>query len=186
MILLVSEFVAYWIDVGLAAKPTEPKDTIDEVSRPTSNLWGRDHVIWPTRTTLRVLMQREDCRCIRMKRNAEQNFELGAVKFTLSLKSGLNFFIDNDFVERDAKAIATLHNKPNDTLDKTQMEEYWQGARRAFVKGDGIDPKGRTWLLCPHSAPLCGCLPTGMMFDDPIRLFLSGFRPTGNTKNRQV
>jgi brefeldin A-inhibited guanine nucleotide-exchange protein len=41
-----------------------------------------------------------------MKRNAEQNFELGAVKFTLSLKSGLNFFIDNDFVERDAKAIA--------------------------------------------------------------------------------
>jgi hypothetical protein len=30
MILLVSEFVALDIDVGLAAKPTEPKDTIDE------------------------------------------------------------------------------------------------------------------------------------------------------------
>jgi hypothetical protein len=50
-----------------------------------------------------------------MKRNAEQNFELGAVKFTLSLKSGLNFFIDNDFVERDAKAICPLHNKQGHT-----------------------------------------------------------------------
>jgi brefeldin A-inhibited guanine nucleotide-exchange protein len=68
-------------------------------------------------------MQRKRLSMHRMKRNAEQNFELGAVKFTLSLKSGLNFFIDNDFVERDAKAICPLHNKQKDTLDKTQMGE---------------------------------------------------------------
>jgi brefeldin A-inhibited guanine nucleotide-exchange protein len=68
-----------------------------------------------------------------MKRNAEQNFELGAVKFTLSLKSGLNFFIDNDFVERDAKAIALfITNK--DTLDKTQMGEVLWGARRGLCE----------------------------------------------------
>jgi brefeldin A-inhibited guanine nucleotide-exchange protein len=51
------------------------------------------------------------------------------------------------------------------------------------VKGDGIDPEKRTWLLCPHSAPFMRmlCL-TGMMFDDAIRLFLSGFRLPGEAQ----
>lgn len=38
-----------------------------------------------------------------MKRNAEQNFENGAVKFALSLKIGLHFFIENGFTTCDAR-----------------------------------------------------------------------------------
>jgi hypothetical protein len=68
-----------------------------------------------------------------MKRNAEQNFELGAVKFTLSLKSGLNFFIDNDFVERDAKAIALfITNKGHTRQDPDGRGTV--GARRALCE----------------------------------------------------
>jgi brefeldin A-inhibited guanine nucleotide-exchange protein len=71
-----------------------------------------------------------------MKRNAEQNFELGAVKFTLSLKSGLNFFIDNDFVERDVKKLLPLFFITNRTHStRPRWERYRREPDAAFVKG---------------------------------------------------
>ena len=58
-----------------------------------------------------------------MKRTAQQNFELGSVKFTLSLKSGIQYFVKNGFVELDAREIAHFFLENKDKLDKTQMGE---------------------------------------------------------------
>jgi brefeldin A-inhibited guanine nucleotide-exchange protein len=119
------------------------------------------------------------------KRNAEQNFEIGAVKFTLSLKTGLNFFIDNGFVELDAKKIALFFLANKDKLDKTQMgEALGREPDAAFVKEKGVEPdKGGSgfWVrILHHYAEALDF--TGIMFDEAIRLFLSGFRLPGEAQ----
>lgn len=119
------------------------------------------------------------------KRNAEQNFEIGSVKFTLSLKIGLNFFIDNVFVECDAKAIALFFLANKDKLDKTQMgEALGREPDAAFVKGKDVEAdKGGSgfWFRILHY--YAGALDfTGIVFDEAIRLFLSGFRLPGEAQ----
>jgi brefeldin A-inhibited guanine nucleotide-exchange protein len=54
------------------------------------------------------------------------------------------------------------------------------------VKGDGIDPKGGPGFyvrILHHYADACL---TGMMFDDAIRLFLSGFRLPGEANRKST
>ena len=120
-----------------------------------------------------------------MKRNAEQNFEIGAVKFTLSLKSGLNFFIDNGFVERDARDVALFFLANKDKLDKTQMgEALGREPDSPFVKEKDIDAeKGGPgfWVRILHHY-VDNLDFSGLMFDDAIRLFLSGFRLPGEAQ----
>jgi brefeldin A-inhibited guanine nucleotide-exchange protein len=119
------------------------------------------------------------------KRKAEQNFEIGAVKFTLSLKNGLLFFIENNFVDLDARAIARFFLVNRDKLDKTQMgEALGREPDAAFVKEEGVDPdKGGPgfWLRILHHYVDAQEF-TGLMFDDAIRSFLSGFRLPGEAQ----
>jgi brefeldin A-inhibited guanine nucleotide-exchange protein len=120
------------------------------------------------------------------KRTAEQNFELGSVKFTLSLKAGLNFFVDNGFVTLDAKEIALFFIQNKDKLDKTQMGEVLGREPDApFLKvPKDLDPekggKGFFVRILHHYADSMDF--TGIMFDDAIRLFLSGFRLPGEAQ----
>lgn len=119
------------------------------------------------------------------KRTAQQNFEIGKVKFTLSLKSGLNFFIDNGFVKLDAHDMARFLLENSETLDKTQIGEVLgKEPDAAFVKDDGADPenggKGFFLRILHHYVGRMDF--TGLMFDDGIRLFLSGFRLPGEAQ----
>lgn len=120
------------------------------------------------------------------KRNAEQNFELGAVKFTLNLKTGLNFFFDNGFVECDAKAIALFFLAHKDKLDKTQMGEVLgREPDAAFIKKPtDLDPEkgGKGFFIRILFHYIDAMDFTGIMFDDAIRLFLSGFRLPGEAQ----
>ena len=119
------------------------------------------------------------------KRNAEQNFELGAVKFTLSIKSGLNFFIDNGFVELDAKDIAVFFLANKDKLDKTQMGEVLgKEPDSAFVKTPDTPPEkgGQGFYVSILHHYVDAMDFTDLMFDDAIRLFLSGFRLPGEAQ----
>jgi brefeldin A-inhibited guanine nucleotide-exchange protein len=119
------------------------------------------------------------------KRNAEQNFEIGAVKFTLSLKTGLQFFIENGFVERDAKQIALFFLANKDKLDKTQMgEALGREPDASLVKEPGVEAdKGGPgfWVRILHY--YADALDfSNIPFDDSIRLFLSGFRLPGEAQ----
>lgn len=119
------------------------------------------------------------------KRNAQQNFEIGRVKFTLSLKGGLNFFIDNDFCQCDAKDVARFLFENSETLDKTQIGEVLgKEIDSAFKKGDDIDPEkggsGFFLRVLGHYVDMMDF--TGLKFDDAIRLFLSGFRLPGEAQ----
>jgi brefeldin A-inhibited guanine nucleotide-exchange protein len=119
------------------------------------------------------------------KQKTEQNFEIGAVKFTLSLKTGLNFFIDNGFVERDARQVALFFLTNKDKLDKTQIgEALGREPDSAFVKGDGVNAeKGGPgfWMRILHH--YVDALDfTDLLFDEAIRLFLSGFRLPGEAQ----
>ncbi|KAL9184358.1 hypothetical protein ACHAXT_002444 [Thalassiosira profunda] len=119
------------------------------------------------------------------KRTAQQNFEIGRVKFTLSLKGGLNFFIDSGFVELDAKDMARFLYENSETLDKTQIGEVLgKEPDSSFVKGDGVDAeKGGSGFFLQvlyHYVDMMEF--SGLMFDDAIRLFLSGFRLPGEAQ----
>jgi brefeldin A-inhibited guanine nucleotide-exchange protein len=183
------------IDVGLAARPlheskessSETGSTSDELSR--SGRGSKSPSIaeseGPTSGTASSGAAEQIVDAFEMKRNAEQNFETGSVKFTLSLKSGLNFFIDNGFVERDARRIALFFIANKDKLDKTQMGEVLGKEPHAcFVKGDGVDPdKGGLGFyvrILHHYADALHF--TDVAFDDAIRLFLSGFRLPGEAQ----
>ena len=119
------------------------------------------------------------------KQSVQQSFELGTVKFTLSLKSGIQYFVQNDFVELDACAIAHFFLQNKDKLDKTQMgEALGKEPDASFVKEQGVDPeKGGSgfWVRVLHH--YVDALDfAGLMFDDAIRLFLSGFRLPGEAQ----
>lgn len=119
------------------------------------------------------------------KRTAQQNFEIGRVKFTLSLKGGLNFFIDSGFCQLDAKDVARFLYENSETLDKTQIGEVLgKEPDSAFVKGDDIDAEkggsGFFLRVLYHYVDLMEF--TDLMFDDAIRLFLSGFRLPGEAQ----
>jgi brefeldin A-inhibited guanine nucleotide-exchange protein len=119
------------------------------------------------------------------KRTAEDNFETGAMKFTMNLKSGLNYFIENGFVELDANQIALFFLANKDKLDKTQMGEVMgREPDGAFVKGKGVDvEKGGNGFFVRILHHYVEALDfSGLMFDDAIRLFLSGFRLPGEAQ----
>lgn len=119
------------------------------------------------------------------KQSTQQNFELGAVKFTLSLKQGILYFVENGFVVLDAQAVAHFFLENKDTLDKTQMgEALGKEPDAAFLKEEGLGPeKGGPgfWVRVLHH--YVDALDfTDLMFDDAIRLFLSGFRLPGEAQ----
>lgn len=119
------------------------------------------------------------------KQSTQQNFELGAVKFTLSLKSGIQYFVNNGFVVLDAKAVARFFLENKDKLDKTQMGEgLGKEPDATFLKEEGLDPeKGGPgfWVRVLHH--YVDALDfSGLQFDNAIRLFLSGFRLPGEAQ----
>ncbi len=120
------------------------------------------------------------------KKNAEQNLEIGVVKFTMDLKKGLRFFIDNGFVTCDAKEIAHFFLVYKDRLDKTQMGEVLgREPDSAFIKGQpDLDPDkggpGFFFQILHHYAHAMDF--TDMFFAEAIRLFLSGFRLPGEAQ----
>eukprot|EP00980_Cylindrotheca_fusiformis_P007137 scaffold1501_cov130-Cylindrotheca_fusiformis.AAC.6 len=119
------------------------------------------------------------------KRNAEQSFEVGSIRFTLSLKSGLKYFIDNGFVTLDAKEIALFFLENKDKLDKTQMGEVLGKEPDAcFVKTPDVEAeKGGSGFFLRILQHYTEALDfKDLMFDDAIRLFLSGFRLPGEAQ----
>ena len=119
------------------------------------------------------------------KRTAEQNFEIGMVKFTLSLKSGLLFFIDSGFVQLDARDMARFLYENAERLDKTQTGEVLgKETDASFVKDPEATAekggKGFFLRVLHHYVDLINF--EGLLFDDAIRLFLSGFRLPGEAQ----
>jgi Sec7-like guanine-nucleotide exchange factor len=119
-----------------------------------------------------------------MKRTAEHNFQLGTVKFTLSIKNGLQYFVENKFVELDACKIAQFFLTNKDRLDKTQMGEVLgKEPDSRIVKGEEDPEKGGPGFYVRVLHHYVDAMDfTGMMFDDAIRLFLSGFRLPGEAQ----
>jgi brefeldin A-inhibited guanine nucleotide-exchange protein len=120
-----------------------------------------------------------------MKRTAQQNFELGRVKFTLSHKSGIQYFVQNGFVELDARTIAHFFLENKDKLDKTEMgEALGRDPESSFVKEKDVDPElggqGFWVRVLHHYVDAMDFM--DMEFDDAIRLFLSGFRLPGEAQ----
>jgi len=177
------------LDVGLAAKPRDyMRDTThssagsmtsEEVNSSDLKAIDGDGATTSSDVAGKIVDAFE------MKRNAEQNFEIGAVKFTLSLKAGLTFFIENGFVECDARQIALFFLSNKDRLDKTQMGEVLgKEPDSAFVKGDGVETEkggpGFYVRILHHYVDALDF--SGLLFDEAIRLFLSGFRLPGEAQ----
>mmetsp|Transcript_9258 Transcript_9258/g.19271 ORF Transcript_9258/g.19271 Transcript_9258/m.19271 type:complete len:2226 (+) Transcript_9258:141-6818(+) len=119
------------------------------------------------------------------KRTAQQNFEIGVVKFTLSPKSGLSFFIENGFVELDAQDMARFLYENSEKLDKTQIGEVLgREPDASFIKEDNVDPErgGKGFFLRVLHHYVDKMEFTGLSFDESIRLFLSGFRLPGEAQ----
>ena len=123
------------------------------------------------------------------KRTAEQNFEIGMVKFTLSLKSGLSFFIDSGFVQLDARDMARFLYENAERLDKTQTGEVLgKETDASFVKDPEATAekggKGFFLRVLHHYVDFINF--EGLLFDDAIRLFLSGFRLPGEAQKVRI
>lgn len=178
------------LDIGLAAIPKDKKHMSGADSVASDELSGSGRGV-PLRQPVETNgATREDAAgkivdAFQQKRNAEQNFETGAVKFTISLKSGLNFFIENGFVELDARELALFFLNNKDKLDKTQMgEALGREPDASFVKGEDIDPEkggpGFWFRILHHYVDALDF--SSLVFDDAIRLFLSGFRLPGEAQ----
>jgi len=119
------------------------------------------------------------------KRNAEQSFELGAVKFTLSISGGLGFFIDHGFVELDAKEVATFLFENREKLDKTQIGELLgKEPDNAYDKSPKVEAEsgGKGFYLQVLYYYVDAIDFSAMLFDEAIRLFLQGFRLPGEAQ----
>lgn len=119
------------------------------------------------------------------KRMAQRNFETGSIKFRLSAKQGLLFFVQQGFIHLDAREVAAFFLENKERLDKTQMGEiFGREPDASFVKENGIDPeKGGVGFYIRVLHHYVDALDfTGLKFDDAIRLFLSGFRLPGESQ----
>lgn len=119
------------------------------------------------------------------KRTRDQHFAIGRVKFKLNFKDGLKFFIENGVVELDALDIARFLYSNSEELDKTQIGEVLgKEIDAAFVNVKDLDPdmggKGFYLRVLCHYVDIMDF--TGLMFDDAIRTFLSGFRLPGEAQ----
>ncbi len=119
------------------------------------------------------------------KRIAQRKFETGSIKFRLSAKQGLLFFVQQGFIHLDAREVAAFFLENKERLDKTQMGEiFGREPDASFVKKDGVDPeKGGVGFYIRFLHHYVDALDfTGLKFDDAIRLFLSGFRLPGESQ----
>lgn len=167
------------IDVGMAAKPkvAEKKEAKEEVI--SANDFKSPMKTAPGSEASKLVNAFET------KRAQQQNFETGVIKFNLSLKSGLKYFIDNGFVVLDAKSIALFFLANKDKLEKTMIgEALGREPDASFVKEKGIDSEkggpGFFFRILDHYVDAFDF--GGMMFDDAIRQFQSGFRLPGEAQ----
>lgn len=182
------------LDVGMAAKP--PMQRQHSTDSVTSNgdafstkTPSRAAQILPDQDEMPLSPKSQAAgkivNAFELKRNAEQNIEIGAVKFSLSLKAGLKFFIENDLVECNARSIALFFLAQKDKLDKTQMGEALGREPHAnFIKGDDIDAENGGpgfWVRILHHYVHAFDF-TDLLFDEAIRVFLSGFRLPGEAQ----
>jgi brefeldin A-inhibited guanine nucleotide-exchange protein len=119
------------------------------------------------------------------KREGKRNFETGIIKFSLSAKQGLMFFIETGFLKLDAKDIALFLHRNKDKLDKTQIGDLLgREPEASFVKDKSEDPErggeGFFVRLLHHYVNAMNFV--GLDFDGAIRLFLSGFRLPGEAQ----
>jgi brefeldin A-inhibited guanine nucleotide-exchange protein len=172
------------LDVGLPAKTfelSEPKMASDtEESSVCSSKEGQEQAPSTSSDVADKIVG-----TFEMKRTAQQNFELGRVKFTLSHKAGIQYFVENGFVELDASAIAHFFLEHKDKLDKTEMgEAVGRDPESSYLKEKGVDPeKGGHgfWVRVLHHYVDAMDF-AGMEFDDAIRFFLAGFRLPGEAQ----
>ena len=123
------------------------------------------------------------------KRAAQQNFELGVIKFKLSAKQGLLFFVQSGLLHLDAYEIASFFYENKEILDKTQIGEvFGREPDASFVKGDDVDPEkgGEGFYIRVLHHYVDSLDFSGLKFDDAIRLFLSGFRLPGESQKVSV
>ena len=119
------------------------------------------------------------------KRIAQRNFETGSIKFRMSAKQGLLFFVQHGFLNLDAKEVASFFLENKEKLDKTQMGEvFGREIDASFIKDKGVDPeKGGVGFYIRVLHHYVDQLEfSGLKFDDAIRLFLSGFRLPGESQ----
>lgn len=119
------------------------------------------------------------------KRLAQRNFETGSIKFRLSAKQGLLFFVKQGFIHLDAREVAAFFLENKEKLDKTQMGEiFGREPDASFIKEKGVDPeKGGVGFYIRVLHHYVDALDfAGVKFDDAIRLFLSGFRLPGESQ----
>jgi len=119
------------------------------------------------------------------KREGKRNFETGMIKFALSAKQGVMFFIETGFLKLDAKEIALFLHRNKDKLNKTQIGELLgREPDASFIKDKSEDPEkggeGFFVRLLHHYVNAMNF--AGLEFDDAIRLFLSGFRLPGEAQ----
>ena len=126
------------------------------------------------------------------KRNAEKSFGAGGAKFNFSVDEGLAFFVDHGFVSIDARQIATFLYQNREKLDKAQIgdvlgkepESTFPFKKLKFPLEATSDPeKGGTGFflrVLQHYVDLLDF--SGMLFDEAIRSFLSGFRLPGEAQ----
>lgn len=173
------------IDVGLAAKPAVAKPTKSQSGTALSEESFSVGDFTPHIKSESANVAGKIVNAFESKRAAEQNFELGTVKFALSLKDGLKYFVENGFVDLDAKSIALFFLANKDKLDKTMIgEALGREPDAAFVKDKGVDPEkggpGFFFRILNHYADSFEFANLG--FDDAIRQFQSGFRLPGEAQ----
>lgn len=119
------------------------------------------------------------------KQLVQQNLEMGVVKFGLSFKKGLLFFIERGFFNLDAKEIAVFFHDHKEKLDMTMIGEVLgKEPEASFVKDKGVDSEkggiGFYVRILHHFVDYMEF--SGLEFDNAIRLFLSGFRLPGEAQ----
>jgi brefeldin A-inhibited guanine nucleotide-exchange protein len=162
------------LDVGLAAK-----DKVQSTSSDNDLNSGEDIQIGTEDLALKIVDAFDK------KQLVQQNFETGCIKFKLSFKQGLLFFIQNGFLSLDARDFARFFHENREKLDLTQVGEvFGKEPDASFVKDKGIDPeKGGEGFYIRVLHHYVNQLDfTDVKFDDAIRLFLSGFRLPGESQ----
>ena len=175
----------FQLDVGIAVKDkSTPSDSVkDDVLVSTKDIAKIENKMNGDFTRENVAGQIADA--FDKKRIAQRNFETGSIKFTLSAKEGLLFFIQHGFCNLDAKEVANFFLENKEKLDKTQMGEiFGREPDASFVKEKAVDPeKGGVGFYIRILHHYVDALDfTGLKFDDAIRLFLSGFRLPGESQ----
>jgi len=118
------------------------------------------------------------------KRTAQQNFESGCVAFTQSIRKGIQILVKHEFVSYDAKEIAQFLLDNQEKLDKTQIGDLLGREADFALLKDEKDPEmggpGFSVMVLHHYVNSLDF--AGILFDDAIRGFLSGFRLPGEAQ----